>query len=55
MRMNDTEISKVIPALKKIVKIEVDPDEVTADIDTSNNVWPKEEVVSKFDAFKEKK
>jgi len=54
-RMNDNEISKVIPALKKIVKIEVDPDEVTADIDTSNNVWPKEEVVSKFDAFKEKK
>ena len=53
-RMNDTEISKVIPALKKIVKIEADPDEVTADIDTSNNVWPKEEVVSKFDAFKEK-
>jgi len=52
-RMNDSEISKVIPALKKIVKIEVDPDQVTADVDPTNNIWPKEQRASKFDAFKE--
>ncbi len=54
-RKNDKEIQKVIPATKKIIKIEVDPDAVTADINPDNNVWPKEEVKSKFDAFKERK
>ena len=51
-RMNDNEINKVIPAIKKIVKIEVDPNLETADIDTSNNVWPPEKPLSKFDQFK---
>ncbi len=53
-RLNDKKIQKVIPAIKKIVKIEVDPNGETADIDTSNNMWPKEAVKSKFDQFKEK-
>jgi len=52
-RKNDKKIEKVIPATKKIVKIEVDPNEVTADINTSNNTWPKEKKASKFDQFKE--
>jgi len=51
-RMNDSEVKKVIPAVKKIVKIEVDPNKETADIDTSNNVWPPEKPVSRFDKFK---
>ncbi len=54
-RKNDKEIQKVIPATKKIIKIEVDPDAVTADINPDNNVWPKQEVKSKFDTFKEGK
>jgi len=52
-RKNDKEIQKVIPATKKIVKIEVDPQGETADINPGNNTWPKEEVQSKFDKFKE--
>lgn len=50
--MNDKEINKVIPAIKKIVKIEVDANKETADINTANNVWPPEKPVSRFDKFK---
>ena len=51
-RMNDNEISKVIPATKKIVKIKVDPKKETADINKANNTWPPEKPVSRFDKFK---
>ena len=53
-RKNDKEVSKVIPATKKITKIEVDPNRETADINISNNYWPDEEVPSLFDQFKSK-
>jgi hypothetical protein len=52
-RYNDKEVSKVFRTTKEIKKIVVDPDLETADIDTSNNSWPKKED-SKFDKFKEK-
>jgi hypothetical protein len=48
-RMNDAEVSRVFATKKAISKIQVDPKEETADIDTTNNVWPKQEVKSKFD------
>ena len=35
--------------MKKIVKIQLDPKLETADIDTTNNVWPAEAATSKFD------
>jgi hypothetical protein len=53
-RKNDKEVSKLITSNKKLVSIQVDPDIETADIDTSNNSWPKKEEKSKFDTFKEK-
>jgi aminopeptidase N len=53
-RKNDKEVSKLITSSKKLVSIQVDPDLETADIDTSNNSWPKKEEKSKFDTFKEK-
>ncbi|MGB2116045.1 MAG: M1 family metallopeptidase [Flavobacteriaceae bacterium] len=53
-RKNDKEVSKLVTSNKKLVSIQVDPDLETADIDTSNNSWPKKEEKSKFDAFKEK-
>jgi hypothetical protein len=34
---------------KPVKKIQIDPKLETADIDITNNVWPKEEVKSKFD------
>jgi len=47
-------VGKVIASDKEITKIVVDPDEETADIDTSNNTWPKTKEVGEFDSFKEK-
>ena len=51
-RKNDVEIKKVIVTDKEIVGIKVDPDLETADIDLSNNSWPKLEQMSEFDQFK---
>lgn len=51
-RLNDNEVSKVVTSNKEIVSIKVDPKKETADIDTSNNTWPKEEQQSNFSRFK---
>lgn len=51
-RLNDKEVSKAVASDKEIVKITVDPNLETADVDTSNNSWPKEMKQSKFDEFK---
>ena len=51
-RKNDLEVRKVITSNKQISSIKLDPDKETADIDTSNNSWPKEENESDFDKFK---
>ncbi|HLT33159.1 MAG TPA: hypothetical protein VKZ98_05160, partial [Aquaticitalea sp.] len=53
-RLNDNEVSKAIASDKEIVSIVVDPNDETADIDTSNNSWPKKMEQSQFDKFKEK-
>ena len=51
-RFNDNEISKAIASEKEIVKINVDPKEETADVDTSNNTWPREVKPNEFERFK---
>ena len=51
-RLNDASVAKIIASEKEIVKIVIDPDEETADIDTSNNSWPAEETVGEFQTFK---
>jgi hypothetical protein len=38
---------------KEIVDIQVDPNEETADVNTTNNSWPREEAITDFDRFKE--
>ncbi|WP_295337876.1 M1 family metallopeptidase [Flavobacterium sp.] len=48
-RMNDKEVNRTFATQKAIAKIVVDPKEETADIDTSNNTWPKTAQKSKFD------
>ncbi|QXP60095.1 M1 family metallopeptidase [Olleya sp. HaHaR_3_96] len=53
-RLNDKEISKTLATEKEIVNITVDPKLETADVDTSNNSWPREMKASEFDNFKEK-
>ncbi|MAY52282.1 MAG: aminopeptidase [Flavobacteriaceae bacterium] len=52
-RLNDAEVGKVIASEKEITKIVVDPDEETADIDTTNNTWPKLKKLGEFNKFKE--
>ena len=51
-RKNDKSVGKFFGSEKEITKIEVDPDEETADIDTSNNTWPKRKKLGAFDKFK---
>ena len=51
-RYNDSEVNKAIASEKEIVSIVVDPNQKTADIDTSNNTWPQEAEDSEFDTFK---
>ena len=53
-RYNDKKVSKLIPSQKEIVKIELDPENLTADIDQSNNVWPKKKQKSEFEKMKAK-
>jgi len=53
-RFNDKEVSRAVASEKEIVGITVDPDLETADVDTSNNSWPREVSESEFDKFKNK-
>ncbi len=53
-RKNDKEVRKVVASQMEIVKIMVDPDEETADIDTTNNAWPKRKKLGEFKSFKDK-
>ncbi|MDA9587219.1 M1 family metallopeptidase, partial [Flavobacteriaceae bacterium] len=51
-RKNEKSVRKVISSNKVLVGVTVDPDKVTADINTNNNSWPKKEKPSEFDKFK---
>lgn len=53
-RKNDVDVSKTLATDKEITSVVVDPDEETADIDTSNNTWPKRKKLGEFDNFKNK-
>jgi hypothetical protein len=50
---DDTAVKRVFASTQEITNITVDPDFETADVDVSNNSWPKKES-DKFDKFKEK-
>jgi aminopeptidase N len=50
-RNSDAEVTKVFPSSKAITKITIDPDEQTADVNLSNNSWPKK-TENKFEQFK---
>jgi hypothetical protein len=48
-RKNNDTAKRVFATEKAIKKIQIDPKLETADIDVTNNTWPKEELKSKFD------
>jgi len=52
-RYNDKEVGLSKATQKEIVKITIDPKLETADIDTSNNSWPAEPKVNKFEQMKQ--
>ena len=51
-RKNDAEVKVVLSSQNELTGIVVDPKAETADIDTTNNSWPKKEEKSDFDKFK---
>lgn len=50
-RKENQVVYKTFATDKKVIKIKLDPKEQTADIDLTNNSWPKEQKKSKFDQF----
>lgn len=53
-RKNNVTAKRVFATEKKVTKIQLDPKLETADIDVTNNFWPKAEVASKFDTLEKK-
>lgn len=53
-RKNENKVTKVFVKDKEVASVKLDPLRETADIDESNNTWPKEITQSKFQIFKAK-
>ncbi len=53
-RKNDASVKKLLTSDKELIGVTIDPDAETADVDLTNNAWPKKEADSDFDAFKAK-
>lgn len=51
-RLNEWEVSKVFAKKKEVASVVLDPYRETADIDESNNYWPRQFVPSRFEMFK---
>ena len=54
-RKNEMQITKVFAKDKEVVNITIDPNLETADVKTNNNYFPKRDVQSKFEKFKDGK
>lgn len=53
-RMNEEEVTKVFVKDKEVASVTLDPLKETTDVDESDNVFPREDMPSKFDSFKNK-
>ncbi len=51
-RLNDKQVTLSKGTSKEIVKVVIDPNLETADVDVTNNTWPKEASVDKFEEMK---
>ena len=54
-RMDSKTVTKVFPSEKEVTRIILDPFLETADVDTSNNHYPPQPKVDRFDLFKKSK
>ncbi len=52
-RKSDADFKRVIATQKELIGITIDPKAETADIDVTNNSWPRKNEKSDFDKFKE--
>ncbi len=52
---NSSKITKVFATEKPVVSVTLDPFRETADVDTSNNSYPKKEEVSRFELFQQER
>ncbi len=50
-RKNENEISKVFAKNKEVIAVKLDPYRETADIDESNNAWPRQANPSRFEIY----
>ena len=53
-RINEGEVTKVFIKDKEVVNMVLDPKNDLADVDETNNVFPKSAAGSQFDSFKKK-
>jgi len=53
-RKNDAEVKKIFASDKEIKEINIDPDQLTADVNLENNSWPKKVEETKLEKFKNK-
>ena len=51
-KLNESMVSKVFAKKKDVINIVLDPYLETADIDESNNIWPRQLVPGRFELFK---
>ncbi len=51
-RLNESNVTKVFAKEKEVVQVVLDPLRETADIDESNNYWPRQYQPSRFELFK---
>ncbi len=51
-KTNHKEVSKVFAFKKEVVGVEIDPFLETADVDLTNNAWPRKLQPSKFELYK---
>ncbi len=52
-RKNEMKVSKVFAKDKQVISVQLDPNRETADIDESNNNWPRTTTPSKFELFRQ--
>lgn len=52
-RKNENQVTKVFAKDKEVIGVQLDPYRETADIDESNNSWPRKAQPSRFELFKQ--
>ena len=53
-RFNQDKVTKVFSSAKELKEVVLDPYLETADVDTSNNIYPQKQQISRFELFKRK-